>query len=232
MELPATHDLGGVPGYGPVPHDRAEPAFHDDWERRVWAMFGGVLRLVHTAPGEFRHALERLDPADYFGRGYYGRWLSAFELLLEERGVIDAGAVDARLGVASGTGAPARAAPSQAPDEALLPPDEAAPPVDGSLVRRELARRPGFAVGDAVRVRTIRTPGHTRVPAYIADRRGTVAAVHPAEVLPDSTAHGLGERPQHIYAVGFAGSELWGDDAEAGVTVHVDVYECHLEPVE
>ena len=74
--------------------------------------------------------------------------------------------------------------------------------------------------------------GHTRLPRYARGLRGTVALVHPPFVFPDTNAHGRGEEPQHVYAVRFAARELWGDDAEPGVQVHVDCFESYLEPDE
>jgi nitrile hydratase len=53
---------------------------------------------------------------------------------------------------------------------------------------------------------------------------------YPACVLPDTNAHGLGEHPQFVYAVRFAGRELWGEDAEPGTFVHLDCFESYLEP--
>ncbi len=82
------HDLGGAAGYGPVPHEPNEPPFHADWERRVFGLLGAVTGASAKRPGEFRYALERLAPDDYFGHGYYGRWLAGFELLLAEYGVV------------------------------------------------------------------------------------------------------------------------------------------------
>ena len=49
-------------------------------------------------------------------------------------------------------------------------------------------------------------------------------------MLPDTNAHGRGECPQHLYTVVFAGRELWGDDAEPGTSVRLDLFESYLEP--
>ena len=69
---------------------------------------------------------------------------------------------------------------------------------------------------------------HTRLPAYARGKRGTVVALRPAQVFPDTAAEFTGENPQHVYEVRFDSRELWGDDAEpAGVTV--DLYESYLE---
>lgn len=234
------HDLGGASGYGPVPHDPDEPPFHADWERRVFGLLSAVTASTARRPGEFRHALERLDPADYFDNGYYGRWLAGFEVLLGEYGVISPGdmasEVTARSEVPPSEAAEAspvqRAAPTAVLDPALLPPDRPTPAPQRRTVRRRLPDRPRFSVGERVIAPGPSQPGHTRLPDYAVGRLGTVAKLHPAEVLPDSTAHDMGERPQHVYCVGYDAQTLWGDEAEPNVTIHVDLYECYLMPAE
>ena len=84
-------------------------------------------------------------------------------------------------------------------------------------------------MGERVRTRNHQPRGHTRLPAYARARSGVVAIVHPAFVLPDTHAHGLGESPEYVYAVRFEGRELWGDAAEPGTAVVLDCFESYLE---
>jgi nitrile hydratase len=209
------HDLGGMLGFGPVVVEPGEPVFHAPWEGRVFAMAGLVLAAGVGTPDAFRHAIERLHPVTYLTAGYYRRWLAAVETLLVEAGRLAPGAVGARV-----RGEPAATPPPDAP-----PTPPARP---GAL--RPVAEAPRFAPGQAVRTRIMHPRGHTRLPRYARGRRGVVVRVHPACVFPDSNAHGAGEQPQHVYAVRFAGDELWGADAEASTTVHLDLFEAYLEP--
>lgn len=233
----SVHDLGGVTGYGPVPHDPAEPPFHADWEKRVFGLLGAVTSATARRPGEFRYVLERLDPADYFDHGYYGRWLAGFEVLLAEYGVIGAPAMTSQVTARTEVPAPEaaeaspvqRAAPAAVLNPALLPPDRPTPTPQRRTVRRELSDPPRFSIGDQVVALGPAQPGHTRLPDYAVGKLGTVAKLHPAEVLPDSTAHDMGERPQHVYCVGYDAQTLWGDEAEPNTTIHVDLYECYLQ---
>ena len=78
--------------------------------------------------------------------------------------------------------------------------------------------------------RHIHPAGHTRLPRYARGRRGIIAAAQGAWVFPDANAHGLGEAPQHLYSVGFEGTELWGPLAEARVAVYLDLWEGYLDP--
>jgi nitrile hydratase subunit beta len=58
---------------------------------------------------------------------------------------------------------------------------------------------------------------------------GTVVALQPAHVLPDTHAHCVAENAQHVYAVRFASTELWGPDAER-FNLTIDLYDDYLEP--
>jgi len=106
-------------------------------------------------------------------------------------------------------------------------------PVPGRIADPSAARpipgSPRFAVGDAVQTRHRFSPGHTRLPGYARSRRGRVAIVQGGFVLPDSNAHGGGECPEYVYAVRFEGRELWGESAEPGTCVHIDLFESYLE---
>jgi nitrile hydratase beta subunit len=210
------HDLGGMHGFGAICVEPDEPVFHAAWEGRVFA-----LGLLLPAGGlanvdRFRHAVERLSPVTYLDAGYYGRWLRAVETLLVEGGVLRPGELEART---RGT---------REPSPSDLPPVAPADAAGGAL--RTVSHAPRFRVGQAVRARNLHPAGHTRLPRYVRGKRGVVAIVHPAWVFPDTNAHGLGEHPQHAYAVRFAGDELWGPDAEPGTAVHVDCFESSLEP--
>jgi nitrile hydratase len=203
------HDVGGMDGFGPVVHEPDEPVFHARWEARVFAIASLLLGRGVTNLDAFRHAIERLPPVVYLTAGYYGRWLAAVETLLVESGVASADEL-ARGAADPGATIPALGAPSR------------------GGARREVGRAPRFAVGDRVVARNVHPAGHTRLPRYVRGRRGVVVRVHPAWVFPDTNAHGRGEAPQHAYAVGFDARQLWGEDADPRVVVHVDVFESQL----
>ncbi len=218
------HDLGGRQGFGPVVGEADEPAFHQRWEARVFAMVGaaeaaGALRNTD----QFRHAIERIDPVAYLTHGYYGRWLGGIETLLREAGVIGDDELARRIAALGGDpGAATAARPADPPDRVSYGPA-------GSGNQRVLDVPPRFAAGDRVRTAATGRRGHTRLPGYARGRAGTVIARHGGWVFPDSNAHGRGERPQHLYTVSFTGETLWGEDAEPGVTVNLDLFESYLE---
>ncbi|MQA11661.1 MAG: nitrile hydratase subunit beta [Pseudonocardiaceae bacterium] len=82
------HDIGGRHGMGPLPGLDDELDFHAAWETRT---FGIVRSLIYRGAftlDEFRHAIERMDPARYLGASYFERWLDAVERLCVEKGLI------------------------------------------------------------------------------------------------------------------------------------------------
>jgi nitrile hydratase len=107
--------------------------------------------------------------------------------------------------------------------------------VDRTLKRggfeRPSAAPAQFQPGAHVRARNIHPKGHTRLPRYVRGHVGVVERVHGAHVYPDSYVAGLGDDPQWLYTVVFDGRDLWGADAEPGVSVSVEAFEPYLEPV-
>jgi nitrile hydratase len=91
------------------------------------------------------------------------------------------------------------------------------------------AGAPRFVVGDAVRIRSRSSGRHTRLPGYVSGKRGVIAHARGGYVFPDTNAHGEGEQPKHLYTVRFAARELWGDEAEPGASVCLDLFEPYLD---
>ena len=92
----AVHDLGGQPA-GPVDLAEHERTFFD---QRVDAM----MRLLadpqhgHYTVDAMRRAIESLPHDDYFGLGYYERWLHAIRLLVVEKGLLTEEELSRKLG--------------------------------------------------------------------------------------------------------------------------------------
>lgn len=82
------HDMGGMHGMGPIVLDKDEVLFRHDWERRIFGLFFATFGGGHMNVDEFRHAVERMDPAHYLQSSYYEHWVHAIETLLLEKGVI------------------------------------------------------------------------------------------------------------------------------------------------
>jgi nitrile hydratase len=203
------HDLGGMNGFGPVEVEREEPVFHEPWEARAFALnFLGIGVLKAYNVHEYRHAVERMDPAHYLAASYYERWFTAVATLLIEKGVVSREELETRAG--------GRFPLSRAP---------------ASVGARDVApsERPRFAVGDVVAVRNIHPRGHTRVPRYVRGKRGVVLRVAPRFVFPDLAGHGMRAHREHTYHVEFAATDLWSDAAAGQESVIVDLWESYLE---
>jgi hypothetical protein len=90
---------------------------------------------------------------------------------------------------------------------------------------------PRFKAGERVRARNINPAGHTRLPRYARGKAGIVVRDHGIFVFPDTNAHFLGEKPQHLYSVRFSGRELWGERASPRDFVHLDMWDDYLDRV-
>jgi nitrile hydratase beta subunit len=215
------HDMGGTHGWGRVVIDADEPVFDEPWEAKAFAFGALSPRLSGTNLNAMRHAIDRQHPVDYLVDGYYGRWLGAVETLLVDSGVLAPGAVEARARALRGE----HVVEPEPPAEPHKP--DYQPTAAGSL--RHVDQPPRFSVGQRVRAKSTANDGHTRLPRYARGKAGTVVMIQPAQVLPDTHAHFLGENAQHVYAVRFDGAELWGDASE-DFSLTIDLYDDYLEP--
>jgi nitrile hydratase subunit beta len=214
------HDMGGMDGLGKVEPEADEPVFHAQWEGRVLAMnrVMGSAGVWNIDMG--RYGIELLPPHVYLAASYYEKWFLRLERMLVQHGLVDADEI--ANGRASRPGRPLKRGTFTAAD------------ADG-ILRRGAFGRPEpaaarFKPGDRVRARNIHPKSHTRLPRYVRGHVGVVERLHGAHVFPDSVVLGLGEDPQWLYTVCFDGRDLWGDDAEPGVTVSVEAFEPYLEP--
>jgi ribosomal protein L21E len=96
---------------------------------------------------------------------------------------------------------------------------------------RPTDRAQRFNAGDRVQAKNIHPKGHTRLPRYVRGKTGTVFRHQGAFVFPDTTAHGQGERPQHVYSVRFEAQALWGAETEGKSAVYLDLWDDYIDPV-
>jgi nitrile hydratase len=215
------HDMGGMTCFGPIVREENEPVFHAPWERRVFAM---TMLAMGDAGNldEFRHAIERMDPAHYLSSTYYEHWLAALEALAVENGVLT------REELTSGT-----VTNSGSTTKTPLPPEtiQAVVKGGGSTQRQTGRMAPRFKPGDYVVACNFNPSGHTRLPRYVRGKRGVIDRVHGTFVYPDTNAHHGGEQPQPVYCVRFAARDLWGP-ATTRDSLYVDLWEDYLENAE
>ncbi|WP_299935378.1 nitrile hydratase subunit beta [uncultured Pelagimonas sp.] len=221
------HDMGGRFGDGPVPvGSDTDPAFAKDWHARALA-----LTLAAGALGKWnidisRHARECLSPKDYSRFTYYEKWMGGLADLLVQSGVVTRDELAGQI---------VQPAPDALKERKLEAQNVAGVLAAGGPADR-LGPAPQFAVGDRVKTRRIARNlfvdgGHTRLPTYAAGVEGEVILSHGCHVLPDASAHRLGEQPEPLYTVVFDAGDLWGEPERAGDEVTCDLWQSYLEPV-
>ena len=218
------HDMGGRFGDGAV-NASDDATFAQDWHARALA-----LTLAAGALGQWnidisRHARERLSPKDYTRFSYYEKWMGGLAELLVEAGVVTR--EELQSGKADGI--------SPLADRKLLAEKVAAALAAGGPADRPSDIAPAFKCGDKVRLRaragnTLVNGGHTRLPAYAAGTVGEVVIYHGTHILPDASAHGLGEAPEPLYAVAIKATELWEHPENPNDEVILDLWQSYLEP--
>ncbi|MGH6718509.1 MAG: nitrile hydratase subunit beta [Alphaproteobacteria bacterium] len=214
------HDMGGMHGLGPLVIERDEPVFHHPWEGRIFGLNCAATGDAAWTLDYFRFTRECLPAHDYLSQSYYEQWWSTYAIMFLESGLITA------LELKAGHAAPG----TVRREDAMRPEDVPTRVRMGTSARREVADPPRFAIGQPVRARNVHPAGHTRLPRYVRGRLGRVHAWRGGQVLPDTSAHGQGDCPQHLYSVVFAARELWGPGAAANDKVFLDLWQGYLEP--
>lgn len=214
--------MGGMHGFGRVVRPGSDLPYHERWEPRVFALHLLVgSEGLGAGPGG-RQVREEMDPASYLSSSYYGRWTFSAEQRLLRKGVIAPGEVEGMMArLAAGEDAP----------------EHEDPPMSARMIERLQRRAPmdpppadaRFAPGDRVRVRRMRTQGHTRCPRYARGVSGTVERVQGTDRLPDLTTYGKPAQPEPVYSVAFASQDLWGPADEPPFTVLLDLWDSYLE---
>jgi nitrile hydratase subunit beta len=214
------HDMGGMHGMGPIQMEKDEPVFHGSWEARTHALNIASRAWRKWSIDTGRHEIELLPAADYLRMSYYEKWFVRLVALLVKTGMVTRAEIE--------SGKPAPGSPK------LTPPLNAERVAAAALNRaisssHDPAIKPQFKVGQRVRARNINPTGHTRLPRYARGKVGKIDRDHGVHIFPDTNAHGLGEKRQHVYSVKFAARELWGDHASPRDSVYIDMWDDYLE---
>ena len=203
----------------PVRPEANEPVFHEEWERRVFAI-NRAMGYTGAWNGDIsRHAKELLPADVYLGSSYYRRWALGLEWMLMENGLV--GEDEFAAGHALRPGQPLKRKFMR---------DQLATALTRGSYERPARAPAAFKLSDRVRMRNIHPKGHTRLPRYVRGHVGVIERVHGCHVFPDShAAAGREEDPQWLYTVRFEGRALWGEGADPTLTVSVDALEPYLE---
>ncbi len=214
------HDMGGMQDFGPVERKQNEPVFHAPWEGRAFALNLAAGAWRKWSLDALRHQIEQIPPAEYLRMTYYEKWVAAVSERLVASGLITRTELE--------SGQPAAGSPKLTP--ALTAGHVPSMLRSGAVSSRNLPIKPRFQVGEGVRARNINPLGHTRLPRYARGKHGIIDRDHGVYVFPDTIAHGLDDKPQHVYSVRFTARELWGDQASSRDAVYIDLWDDYLEP--
>jgi nitrile hydratase beta subunit len=212
------HDMGGMHGMGPIRPEKNEPVFHAAWEGRAFALYTAV--DGDWTAGAEDHEIELLPPADYLRMSYYERWVASLVEIMVKTGMATRAEIES--GKATEGTTKVRHVLSVAEVAAMVVPAVKARGSGTAIAH--------FQAGQRVRVRNMHPEGFTRLPRYTRGRLGTIRRDYGVFVFPDTSALGLGDKPQHVYSVRFAARDLWGQQASRHDSVYVDMWDDYLEP--
>jgi len=213
------HDMGGMHGMGPIEPDSGGLVFSEPWKGRVYAMIRSMGAWRKWTLDADRYSIELLPPDEYLRASYYERrFLGLIGAMLRHEVVRED---EIATGQSASGSTPAT--PALGVERVPLIVNRGIPS------SQEAAIKPKFKPRQRVRALNINPPGHTRLPRYARGKVGTIALDHGVYSFPDTNAHGLGEKRQHVYSVRFASRELWGDSASPRDFVHLDMWDDYLE---
>tara|TARA_B100000780_G_scaffold127031_1_gene89040 strand:- start:376 stop:1056 length:681 start_codon:yes stop_codon:yes gene_type:complete len=218
------HDMGGRFGDSVImPEAEDDLVFYEEWHGRALA-----ITLAAGALGKWnidisRHGRECLSPVDYASMSYYEKWMAGLAGLLVDTNILSREELEQGRAIGSSN---------------LTAKRMDANKVAGVLASGGPADRPSdvpvfYNVGEMVHTRKINgnrhvNGGHTRLPSYAVGAVGRIVMIHGAHILPDSSAHNLGDAAEPLYAVAFSASELWANPEHPKDEVVLDLWQSYL----
>jgi hypothetical protein len=88
------HDVGGLPGAGPIDQSQHELS---DWEILADAVNQALGAKGVKRTDEMRRAREEMDSAAYRDMTYYERWIASIEAILIEKKILTREEIDRKL---------------------------------------------------------------------------------------------------------------------------------------
>ena len=214
------HDMGGMDNFGPVVPEENEPVFHDDWERKIFALTIAMFPAGYCNVDEMRRTTECIEPAVYLRAKYYQKWLLTLESIALEKDILTEEEIESGRSIREEGGFKLDAVPAEMIQYAMSNPISA-------RVDKEI--EPKFKVGDEIIAKNLHPLHHTRIPRYIRGKRGVIEQDHGVFLLADTNAHGGPDKPQHVYTVKFSARELWGEDAAPKDTLCIDLHDDYMD---
>lgn len=221
------HDLGGRPGFGPVPVDADRP-WTAWWEQAAGPLAAMTANVAGVNGDALRSVMEGIDEDEYRRLGSAGRWLEVAIRCTVGAGGATRTEIDDRARRRAAGLRPRPLSEYPEPERTIgyaprsLPHNKRDPGWE--------AEDPIFVPGQCIRTRRRMPPGHTRLAGYLQGKPGLVVAVNGYWVYPDTNAVGGPEEATWVYTVRFSAADLWPG---AGLhEVHADLFEPYLLEVD
>jgi hypothetical protein len=235
--MKTSHDVGGEPSAPAVFELKEE----EQWELNTYVTCE-VLGWRGIWVSEERRRMQNVDVGNtlYLGLPYYGRWLLAAARVLVDKRHVTLGELiervdEVRRRYSQGLGAELPdAAPRAVGDPAAVERNDhhvAAVGKGDPQCFAGMAGKPGFGVGDQVRVRRLPTLFYTRTQEYVRGARGSVVKVSYESIAPEDEAFDRDDqKPEWFYIVRFRMADLWEPYAGySGDTLQTELPERWLE---
>ena len=242
------HTLGGLEGLDPINFETE--VFVEPWEQRIFGIHTAMMALsnhlntsvpnyeIDQVPttfksfwtwGHLRMGAEGMHPFEYFQLRYYEKWLGGISGFFVEEGYITQAELDERTALFLSD--------SEKAEMSLTDGGEAA--IDAQVVKyltegdsplRPSPASPKFAVGERVRIKTVSSGDHTRLPGHIRGRVAEVVKVYEGTFtyfFP--TSDGLGT-PMPVYSLAFKPEDIWDESLIDPKSVYYnDIFEVYIE---
>ncbi len=95
--MKGAHDQGGKTGVGDIAPESNEPVFHEEWERRAFAITVACGFLGQWNLDMARYAREQMPDREYLASSYYEKWVYGLSLLLVEKGLLTENEIQQRI---------------------------------------------------------------------------------------------------------------------------------------
>ncbi len=242
------HTLGGLEGLDPINFETE--VFVEPWEQRIFGIHTAMMALsnhlntslpdyaIDEVPtkfksfwtwGHLRMGAEGMHPFEYFRLRYYEKWLGGISGFFVEAGYITQAELDQRTALFLENSEAAEPS-SASTEETAIDTQVVKYLTEGDSPLRPLSAPPKFAVGDQVRVKTVPSGEHTRLPGHIRGRVAEVVKVYEgAFTYFFPTTDGLGT-PMPVYSLAFKPEDIWEESLIDPKSVYYnDIFEVYLE---
>ncbi|MEO1622552.1 MAG: nitrile hydratase subunit beta, partial [Cyanobacteria bacterium J06632_3] len=179
--------------------------------------------------GHLRMGAEGMHPFEYFRLRYYEKWLGGISGFFVEEGYITQAELDERTATYLAD-SDAASPISQAVGDTAIDAQIEKYLVEGDSPLRPSDLVPKFSVGDRVKIKTLSSGDHTRLPGHIRGKEAEVVKVYEdAFTYFFPTADGIGT-PMPVYSLAFKAQEIFEETlTDPNMTYYNDIFEVYIE---